>query len=221
MPPTLQGAKFWYNRVPERVWAFSWGSGGLFGWDGILKCVCCWRLRSDCPTQPLTLCQYWDTSWFSEELQEMKYIKRCLNHCWKKTKNESNQAWVRTPIRVYIVVIKMFKCSRFSILIVFASTCLADCYNNPVADEERQAIVSSLMRNILDILQINLLRPTHFWSPTGQFQLKCLGQKPCGVILSEFYFVLLRKLTEFFNLLPWHMCLLDQVLLDSHLGSDL
>lgn len=167
--------------------------------------------------QPLSLCQYWDTSWFSEELQEMKYIKRYLDHSWRKTKNESNQAWVKTPIRAYIVVIKMLKSSHFSILIVFVGTCLADCYGNPFVDEYGQTIASSLglMRNILDILQINLLRSTQNWSPTGQFQLKCLGQKPCGVIWSEFYSVLLKKWTEFSILLPWDMCLLDQVLLDS------
>lgn len=39
----------------------------------------------------------------------MKHQKKCLEHCWRKTKSESNQAQMKAPIKEYTVALRVAK----------------------------------------------------------------------------------------------------------------
>ncbi|KAM6469640.1 vomeronasal type-2 receptor 26-like [Liasis olivaceus] len=55
-----------------------------------------------------------------EELRGMKWIKRCLECCWQKTKNELDRTQIKAAIKAYLVAIQAANRQYFSALIVSA-----------------------------------------------------------------------------------------------------
>lgn len=70
------------------------------------------------PMWPFSSCVSCPSPCFTEELREMKWVKRCLVHCWRSMRNKLDQAQVRAAIKAYFMVIRAEKHQYFSILIL-------------------------------------------------------------------------------------------------------
>lgn len=65
------------------------------------------------PVQSLLIHCSQHSMWFMEKLQVFKRAKRCLERCWRKTRDGSDRICLRAAINAYLMVVREIpKCKK-------------------------------------------------------------------------------------------------------------
>lgn len=72
-----------------------------------------WALNWIVSIWPLPSCRSHYSLQFTEELREMKQVKRGLEYFWHSTRDELNWTQIRATIKAYLVIVKVPKCQHF------------------------------------------------------------------------------------------------------------
>lgn len=93
----------------------------------------------------------WKSHWFTEDLREIIWAKRCIDHHWRMTRSELDQTWARHDIMDYPTMVNAAKYQYFFNLIASADS-------HPVVPWLTKALLEEIIwRSICRVIVKNML----------------------------------------------------------------